>query len=658
MSPTKLPDILPIKPFTRPVRGEVTLPGSKSLTNRALLLAALCKEKVVLTGALFSEDTHLMVEALKALGFTVHANADAGTIEVSYQANGFAKNEPVDLFVGLAGTAARFLTALCAAAPRGVYRIDGIPQMRKRPMKGLIDALRSLGADVRCTGVEGFFPLEIHAKGLRGGEVAIDASESSQMLSGLLMVSPLADTEIRIKLSTKVREPFVQMTKNIVNQFGGAADFNATAGSWEVAKKPYTFAGTYPIEPDATAASYFAALPLVTGGNLTLLNLHQGLQGDTQFVEVIKRVGLAATSSPRGLEVSFAAGSARTGVDQNFNEFSDTFLTLAAISPLLSGPTRITGIAHSRKQETDRVSGMARELIKLGQDVVETEDSLTITPRPLKSGVEIETYGDHRFAMSFGILGCHDLHGDGRPWLSIKDPACCAKTFPNFFDVLNSLRPFLIVAIDGGAASGKSSTSRALSERFNFLHVDTGSYYRAITAELLRRGLRIDQIDAVKAALPSITLGTQVDGRAARMEIGGRVVPESEIRGPEVTAAVSHFAAIPEVRSALLTYQRNQADVARAHDFGGMVMEGRDIGSVIFPDAGLRLFLHADPEARARRRELEGRADAVAERDRLDATRKTAPLVLASGAIDIDSTYLNLEQVVDKISGLITEKLG
>jgi CMP/dCMP kinase len=217
---------------------------------------------------------------------------------------------------------------------------------------------------------------------------------------------------------------------------------------------------------------------------------------------------------------------------------------------------------------------------------------------------------------------------------------------------------FLIVAIDGGAASGKSSTSRALSERFNFLHVDTGSYYRAITAELLRRNLRIDQIDAVKAALPSITLGTQVDGRAARMEIGGRVVPESEIRGPEVTAAVSHFAAIPEVRSALLTYQRNQADVARSHGFGGMVMEGRDIGSIIFPDAGLRLFLHADPVARAKRRELEGRADAVAERDRLDATRKTAPLVLASGAIDIDSTFLNLEQVVEKISGLITEKLG
>lgn len=215
---------------------------------------------------------------------------------------------------------------------------------------------------------------------------------------------------------------------------------------------------------------------------------------------------------------------------------------------------------------------------------------------------------------------------------------------------------FIIVAIDGGAASGKSSTSRALSKRFNFLHVDTGSYYRAITAELLRRGLRTDQVDSVKSVLPSITLGTKVDGRAARMEVGGHIIPEAEIRGPEVTAAVSHFAAIPEVRAALLAYQRGQADVARPHGFAGMVMEGRDIGSVIFPNAELRIFLHADPVARAKRRELEGRADAVAERDRLDATRKTAPLVLASGAIDIDSTYLNLEQVVDKISAMIEEK--
>lgn len=437
MSP-KLPDVLPIQPFTRPVRGEVTLPGSKSLTNRALLLAALCDRPVTLTGALFSEDTHLMVEALRALGFSINVSADAGTVEVSGQADGFKNDRPVDLFVGLAGTAARFLTALCAAAPRGAYRIDGIPQMRKRPMKGLIDALRSLGADVRCTGTEGFFPLEIHAKGLRGGEVPIDASESSQMLSGLLMVAPLAESPITIRLSAKVREPFVQMTKLMMDQFGGHA--RHTGEAWEVSVSSYSFNGRYAIEPDATAASYFVALPLVAGGKLTLLNLQEGLQGDTAFVEVMKHVGVSAATTPAGLDIAFVSGASRSGVDRNFNEFSDTFLTLAAIAPLLSGPTRITGVAHSRKQETDRVAGMVRELRKLGQDVEEFEDGLTITPRPLKTGVEIETYGDHRFAMSFGILGCHDLRGDGTPWLSIKDPACCAKTFPHFFELLETLR--------------------------------------------------------------------------------------------------------------------------------------------------------------------------------------------------------------------------
>ncbi len=442
MSP-QLPAVLPIQPFTRPVRGEVTLPGSKSLTNRALLLAALCHEKVTLTGALFSEDTHLMVEALKALGFTVRPDSAAGTIEVSDQANGFKNDAPVDLFVGLAGTAARFLTALCAAAPRGVYRIDGIPQMRKRPMKGLIDALRSLGADVRCTGAEGFFPLEIHARGLRGGEVSIDASESSQMLSALFMVAPFADTPVQVKLATSVREPFVQMTKVMMTQFDSGTAFNPTTQTWDVSRQRYTYGGVYPIEPDATAASYYLALPLATRGSLHIAQLAESfLQGDTRFIDVLKKVGVSVASRNGGIDVSYAAPASRIGVDENFNEFSDTFLTLAAIAPLLSGPTRITGVAHSRKQETDRVAGMVRELRKLGQEVHEHEDGdgLTITPRPLKSGVEIETYGDHRFAMSFGILGCHDLHGDGRPWISIKDPACCAKTFPHFFKLLEDLR--------------------------------------------------------------------------------------------------------------------------------------------------------------------------------------------------------------------------
>lgn len=216
---------------------------------------------------------------------------------------------------------------------------------------------------------------------------------------------------------------------------------------------------------------------------------------------------------------------------------------------------------------------------------------------------------------------------------------------------------FVIVAIDGGAASGKSSTARALSERFNLLHADTGSYYRAVTAELLRRGVQTGDADAAGAVAGRLRLGTRVDGRRAQMEIDGRVVPETEIRSAGVNAAVSHFAAVPALRQALLAYQRGQAQVARAHGFRGLVMEGRDIGSVIFPDADFRFFLHADPVERARRRAQEGLEDSVAERDRLDTSRKTSPLACPPGAIDVDSTHLSLPQVVDRLAATIATRL-
>ena len=212
---------------------------------------------------------------------------------------------------------------------------------------------------------------------------------------------------------------------------------------------------------------------------------------------------------------------------------------------------------------------------------------------------------------------------------------------------------FIIVAIDGGAASGKSSTARVLSERFNLLHVDTGSFYRAITAEFLRHGVRADDLPAVLAAVATLRFGTQVRGRSAWMEIGGCPADATEIRRPEVNAAVSHFSAIPEVRTSLLSYQRGLADVGRAHGFRGMVMEGRDIGSVIFPRADFRFFLHADSDERVRRRAQEGQKDSVAERDRLDSQRKTSPLACPPGAIAIDSTHLTLAEVVERMAAAI-----
>jgi len=397
---TAYPPTLPIQPFTKPVGGSVTLPGSKSITNRALILAALARGTTTLHGALFSRDTHIMVAALRALGFVVVTDEPALTITIAGRSGEIPVRE-AKIDVGNAGTAARFLTAFVCLRPDGTYHFGGDEAMRRRPIGALLEALESQGAKASARS----FPFTLQTAGLRGGQVELDASESSQMLSALLMVAPHAKSPLAVQLKGAAgSRSFVAMTEAMVRQFAAAP-------------------ADYRIEGDASAASYFLALPVITGGSLALPNYGGPLQGDMKFSEVIA-----------------AIVRERSGLDQNFREFSDTFLTLAAIAPLLDGPTKITGIAHTRKQETDRVAGMANELKKLGQQVIETEDSLEIHPRPLKPGVEIETYHDHRFAMSFGILGCHDLLKNGQPWLTIKDPACCAKTFPAFFDLLAGLR--------------------------------------------------------------------------------------------------------------------------------------------------------------------------------------------------------------------------
>ena len=411
------PSTLPIQPFTRPVRGSVTLPGSKSITNRALILAALGTKTVTLRGALFSRDTRIMVAALKQLGFTVETDESALTITVGGRGGEIPVRE-AKLDIGNAGTAARFLTAFVCLRPDGVYHFDGDEAMRRRPIGALLEALESQGAKASARN----FPFTLKTAGLPGGTIELDASESSQMLSALLMVAPHAKSPLTVQLKGEAgSKAFVAMTKQMLEQFAAGPT-------------------SYEIEADASAASYFLALPLVTGGSIVLPNYGGALQGDIRFSDVLSEVGLVRETRADYPTFRYKVPDHRMGVDRNFREFSDTFLTLAAIAPLLDGPTKISGIAHTRKQETDRVAGMARELKKLGQQVIETEDALEIHPRPLTPGVEIETYHDHRFAMSFGILGCHDSLKNGQPWLTIKDPGCCAKTFPAFFDLLETLR--------------------------------------------------------------------------------------------------------------------------------------------------------------------------------------------------------------------------
>ncbi|OAI50314.1 hypothetical protein AYO37_01180, partial [Opitutia bacterium SCGC AG-212-L18] len=427
-----------IMPFLNPVAGEVFLPGSKSITNRALILAALSKDWVVIQNALVSEDTLLMVDALKNLGFFVNVDADSSTITVKGE-GGTIPNASGVLNVGNAGTVARFLTAMLCLHPQGSYYLDGSSAMRKRPMKELLDALESLKAvTVTYHHEVGHFPFTIQTQGLFGGELTMDSSKSSQFLSALFLIAPLSVNPLRIRLPKEiVSRPFIQMTLKMMKEFGYSPDFFQDVYSF-LKQSPYNFSSqSYLVEPDFTAASYFFALALIVGGRLKFpgLPLLSSLQGDIKFAEILQTFGLKIKKSSVAWNLRFFGSFEENKQVFNFKEISDTFLTLAAIAPLFKKSTHIYGIAHTRSQETDRMLAVAYELRKLNQEVIESQDAIIINPRPLKSA-SIDTHQDHRMAMSFAILGSYNLLGDGTPWISIKNPNCCSKTFPNFFDVL------------------------------------------------------------------------------------------------------------------------------------------------------------------------------------------------------------------------------
>ncbi|MBC9868070.1 MAG: 3-phosphoshikimate 1-carboxyvinyltransferase [Opitutae bacterium] len=438
------PDPLPIYPFTTPVSGSVEVPGSKSITNRLLILAALSDQPVTLSGALFSDDSRLMVQCLGQLGIAVEINESKRTMRVQ-GTGGFLKSGRADLSVGLSGTTARFITALCATRNGGEFKVDGTPQMRRRPMKGLLDALIQQGCEVESG--RGFLPVTLRPSGLRGGRIFLEASASSQLLSALLMVSPLAEEDLEIEVSGGAeKKPFVAMTQRLMYRFGQPPQVMEPLENGRVllkvkAGKRYSLPHAVAVEPDASAASYFLTLPLVVGGSITVKGLHpEVLQGDFAYTEVLREAGLKVTSRPIGTRASLPLGQLPgLGVRKNFWAISDTFPTLSAITPLLKGSSFIEGIAHTRHQETDRVAAMEKELTKLGQQVDSGEDYLRVQPGLIVPS-EVDPHGDHRMAMSLAILGCFNLYADGSPWMKIRNPACCAKTFPRFFEVLENLR--------------------------------------------------------------------------------------------------------------------------------------------------------------------------------------------------------------------------
>ncbi|HAT59388.1 MAG TPA: 3-phosphoshikimate 1-carboxyvinyltransferase [Opitutae bacterium] len=434
-------DPYPIPPFTVPVSAKVAVPGSKSITNRAILLAALSEGETRLDNCLFSRDTEIMISAIQDLGFEISKDKSQKGINIR-GLGGLIPNTKTKLDIGNSGTSARFLTAILATCPEGDFELDGDAAMRKRPIQKLANTLISLGCRIDTS--DGFFPIRIRPQGLKGGKATVDASESSQFVSALLMAAPLAKEKLEIKLSdSSIRRGYIDLTLKMMERFGISPEkLSASNDSYQVNPAPYSAPRNgYLIESDASAASYFIALPLSTGGVVEIEGIYKdSLQGDIAFAQIAEQAGVTLEWRTDSLVVSTNLGSNPISpLCANYYAFSDTFMTGAAISPLANSPTLIEGIGHTRHQECDRIEAMAAGLANAGQNVHETESSIEITPSLLKPAT-IETYEDHRIAMSFGILGSHDALGNGKPWLNIVNPLCCRKTFPKFFDVLESAR--------------------------------------------------------------------------------------------------------------------------------------------------------------------------------------------------------------------------
>jgi 3-phosphoshikimate 1-carboxyvinyltransferase len=433
----RYPEKFAIEPLARPPDVTVRVPGSKSITNRALVLAALASRSrpTTLTGCLRSEDTEVMVTALQKLGYSVEPSWDAAepAIRVFRGDRPLVPADSAELFVANSGTSMRFLTALVCLG-RGRFRLDGVPRMRERPIADLLDALGQLGVRVRSEADNGCPPVIVEADSLPGGSARIKGDVSSQFLSALLMAAPFARGEIRVEVDGPlVSRPYVEMTLRMMHQWHLRVAESAE-GTFVVpgGQPPDGLrADAYSIEPDASAASYFFAAAAITGGLVCVpgLAMH-ALQGDVRFVDVLERMGCRVERADDSLAV---AGGPLRGIDVGMSDISDTVMTLAAVACFADGPTAIRNVAHIRHKETDRLTALAAELRRLGAGVDEQADGLTITPRPLH-GAEVQTYDDHRMAMSLALVGLRV------PGVVVTNPACVAKTYPDFFADLDLLR--------------------------------------------------------------------------------------------------------------------------------------------------------------------------------------------------------------------------
>ena len=431
--PVALPDPYPIEPISTPLNAVVSIPGSKSITNRALLCAALAHGSTHLSGVLFADDTEAMLGCISALGAQVDVDRENCSVQITGMGGQLHPDSEGLLNAVQSGTTARFIAAAMMLSRRDLI-LDASPQMRARPMATAFEALRSLGAIVDETDLPGFLPARIRGTAHSAQpSVRLAGDISSQFISGLLLVAPCLEFGLRLELTTvAVSAPYLAMTVSVMRSFGAVVQ-DLGDGAYVVEPGGYTGL-EYAVEPDASAASYFFAAAAICGGSVRIDGLgSNSIQGDVGFVEVLSQMGATVQVSPESITV---VGGPVSGVRADFRDISDTAQTIAAVAVFADGPTVISGIGFIRAKETNRIAAVVSELRRCGVNANELDDGFEIHPGPLRPAV-VQTYDDHRMAMSFALIGL------GSAGIQIADPSCVSKTFPDFFEVLESIRPEL-----------------------------------------------------------------------------------------------------------------------------------------------------------------------------------------------------------------------
>ncbi len=649
-------------PPLRLVGGSVRLPGSKSISNRLLLLAALSAGETTLVDLLDSDDTRVMIDALRALGCAVERRDD-GAVTVT-GLGGRLRVHEAQLFLGNAGTAMRPLAAalaVLAAQQGGRFRLEGVARMHERPIGDLVAALRRLGCTIDEPGRPGYPPLVVRGQAggrlATGGEIRVRGDVSSQFLTALLLALPLAaaDTALTVAVDGElISKPYVEITLNLLARFGIAVERDAFARFTVPAGSAYRSPGAIQVEADASSASYFIAAGAIAATAEPLVIEGVGLdsiQGDIGFVDAARAMGARIDGEPGRLVVRRGAWPLRA-IDLDCNPIPDAAMTLAAMALYADGATTLRGVASWRVKETDRIAAMAAELAKLGATVETGDDFIRIAPPREWQAAAIRTYDDHRVAMSLALAAFNPA----RLAIRILDPRCVAKTFPDYFETLFGVAradpaDIPVIAVDGPTASGKGTLAAALAARLGWHLLDSGLLYRATALAALRAGTAAD--DESGLARTAAALALRFDG--ARVLLAGEDIAAA-LREETVGLMASRIAALGAVRQALgalqLAFRR----------LPGLVADGRDMGTVVFPDARLKVFLTASPAARAERRHKQLitkgissnieilRAD-LEQRDERDRNRAVAPLKPAEDALLLDNSRLSIDESVERVLG-------